>query len=899
MLLNGIWQEITEAVINNLILENRYQLILDGLKTTLIITVFAAVAGTVLGGLICWMRMGRNRIAGGFAKAYIDIMRGTPVLVLLMIMFYVIMADSSVSGQVVAIVTFALNSSAYICEILRTNIESIDKGQTEAGLSLGFTRTQSFFHFVLPPAVRNSIPVYLGEIINLLKTTSIVGYVAVMDMTKASDLIRSRTFDAFFPLLLVALIYFLIAWLIGLLLKFAVNTGKRRRTAATLIAIVTLMLVSCHPAGNDMHKPILTEDDLDGMKLGVLQGTSQEFALLDRFGPDRLLSFNTEPDAIEAVRAGKVGAFYMNRLATVGIMMTQTDLDTIPTAFPVVDVAACFNMDSTGLAGQFQCFMDTFKLSDDAADMYYRWHNLSGEEAHRNIEMPSEGLPVKVGVLGSTPQFSFVLNGELDGYEIELVRRFARAVGRPLEFNIMNFGALIPSLNSGKSDIVFACILITTERLKSVIMVPYLKSTTLALVKRTPQQTVKPENYGPKPISIAIPVLLIMAAVAAISLFYLRKRRNTGHTYSENTDSDAVIKVSHLKKSYGNLPVLKDVNAEIRKGEVISVIGPSGTGKSTFLRCMNLLEQPTEGTILVNGHDILAPDADVPALRRKIGMVFQSFNLFSELSVMDNITYAPQQLLGKSRDEARSEALELLHLVGLTEKADAFPDQLSGGQKQRVAIARSLAMKPDIILFDEPTSALDSTMVSEVLAVMRKLARQGITMMVVTHEMRFAREVSSRVFYMDDGVIYEEGSPEQIFDHPQREKTRTFINQIRECSFLIESAGFDYYAMNSKMVNFAEKYNLSYRAINNIQHVIEESLQITGQDKGVLIKLSYSEKSTELILEISTPERLPDNILDSENNALSMAMIRGMSNSVELDNTASGSVLTVNIINNP
>ena len=897
MLLNGIWQEITDAVVNNLILENRYQLILDGLRTTLIITVFAAVAGTVFGGLICWVRMSRNRIASGFAKAYIDIMRGTPVLVLLMIMFYVIMADSSVSGQVVAIVTFALNSAAYICEILRTNIESIDKGQTEAGLSLGFTRTQSFFHFVLPPAVRNSIPVYLGEIINLLKTTSIVGYVAVMDMTRASDLIRSRTFDAFFPLLLVALIYFLIAWLIGLLLKLAVNTGKRRRGAATFIVTVTLMLVSCHPAGNDMHNPILTENDLDGMKLGVLQGTAQEFALLDRFGPDRLLSFNTEPDAIEAVRIGKVGAFYMNRLATIGIMMTQTDLDTIPTAFPIVDVGACFNLDSTELAGQFQCFMDTFKLSDDAADMYYRWHNLSDDVAHRNIEMPSEGQPVKVGVLGSTPQFSFVQNGELDGYEIELVRRFARAVGRPLEFNIMNFGALIPSLNSGKSDIVIACILITPERLKSVIMVPYLKSTTLALVKRTPQQTVKLESGGPKPIRIAIPILLIMTALAAISLLYRRKHRNAGYTYNENNDSDAVIKVSHLKKSYGNLPVLKDINAEIHKGEVISVIGPSGTGKSTFLRCLNLLEQPTEGTILVDGHDILAPDADVPALRRKIGMVFQSFNLFSELSVIDNITYAPQKLLGMSRDEARSEAMELLRLVGLTEKADAFTDQLSGGQKQRVAIARSLAMKPDIILFDEPTSALDSTMVSEVLAVMRKLAKQGITMMVVTHEMRFAREVSNRVFYMDEGVIYEEGSPEQIFDHPQREKTRTFINQIRECSFLIESAGFDYYAMNSKMVNFAEKYNLSYRAINNIQHVIEEGLQITGQDKGVLIKLSYSEKSTELILEISTPEQLPDNILDSENNALPVSMIRGMSNSAEVSTTTSGSVLTVSIIN--
>lgn len=897
MILSGFWQEITDAVVNNLITENRYLMILDGLKTTLEITIFAAIAGTILGGLICLMRMSGNRFANGFAKAYINIMRGTPVLVLLMIMFYVIMADSSVSGQYVAIITFALNSAAYICEILRTNIENIDKGQIEAGLSLGFNRREAFLHFVLPPAVRNSIPVYLGEIITLLKSTSIVGYVAVMDMTKASDLIRSRTFDAFFPLILVALIYFLIAWLIGLLLEFIVSNHKKHRSAAAIIITLTFMLAACQTEDNNDGREIKTEQDLDGMKLGVLQGTSQEFALLDRFGAERLLSFNTEPDAIEAVRVGKVGAFYMNRLATIGLLMAQTEFDTIPTAFPVVDVGACFNLDSTELADQFRCFMDTFKVSKESEEMYYRWHHLTGNEAHRNIEMPTEGQPIKVGVLGSTPQFSFYLNGKLDGYEIELARRFARAVGRPLEFNIMNFGALIPSISSGKSDIVFACMLITPERQKAVILVPYLKSTTLALIRKSvPHKDIPDSRHSTLPYICLLAVLL---GVAAVYLFLKQSKKSKvpAHNGGQNADSDIVIKVTHLKKTYqDNLQVLKDVCAEIHRGDVISVIGPSGTGKSTFLRCLNLLEQPSGGTILIDGEDILAPDADVPALRRKTGMVFQSFNLFNEFSVIDNITYAPQKILGISKEQAVGEAMELLQLVGLAEKADAFPDQLSGGQKQRVAIARALAMKPEILLFDEPTSALDPTMVSEVLGVMRALARKGTTMMIVTHEMRFAREVSNRVFFMEEGRIYEEGTPEQIFDNPKGEKTRIFINRIRTCRFTIGSDNPDYYGMNGLMVNFAWKYNLSYATINSIEHIIEEGLLITGSRKGTSVTLSYSEKYSELILDIVTPERLAENILESADCALSVSMIRGMSKSVELNCRETGSELRVRII---
>ena len=240
-----------------------------------------------------------------------------------------------------------------------------------------------------------------------------------------------------------------------------------------------------------------------------------------------------------------------------------------------------------------------------------------------------------------------------------------------------------------------------------------------------------------------------------------------------------MIAVEHLSKRYGDVTVLQDISAQIARGEVISVIGPSGTGKSTFLRCLNLLEEPSGGRISIDGVDALAPGADVPRLRQKMNMVFQSFNLFAHLRVLENLTLAPMRLKGVPRAEAEAKARELLKLVGLGAKADAFPEELSGGQKQRVAIARCLAMEPEVILFDEPTSALDPTMVSEVLSVIRRLAKEGMTMIIVTHEMDFARDVSNRVFYMDEGLIYEEGTPEQIFGNPVKARTRAFIHRVR------------------------------------------------------------------------------------------------------------------------
>ena len=239
-----------------------------------------------------------------------------------------------------------------------------------------------------------------------------------------------------------------------------------------------------------------------------------------------------------------------------------------------------------------------------------------------------------------------------------------------------------------------------------------------------------------------------------------------------------MITVSNLCKSFGGLEVLKGVNVEIDKGDVICVIGPSGSGKSTFLRCLNLLETPTSGSILFEGDELTDKKIDLNRHRQKMGMVFQQFNLFPHMTVLDNLTCAPIMLKKTPKAEAEKKAMELLARVGLADRADAWPNQLSGGQKQRVAIVRALCMEPDVMLFDEPTSALDPEMVGEVLDVMKELAKSGMTMVVVTHEMGFAREVASRVLFLDDGVIAEEGTPDEIFGAPKCERLQSFLAKV-------------------------------------------------------------------------------------------------------------------------
>ena len=346
-----------------------------------------------------------------------------------------------------------------------------------------------------------------------------------------------------------------------------------------------------------------------------------------------------------------------------------------------------------------------------------------------------------------------------------------------------------------------------------------------------------------------------------------------------------MIKVEHLSKKFGDLTVLRDLTVEISKGEVISIIGPSGTGKSTFLRCLNLLDRPSSGSIQIDGVDILDKRADVPKIRQKMNMVFQSFNLFAHLTALENLTIGQTKLLGMSKQAAEEKSLGLLKLVGLAEKADSFPDELSGGQKQRVAIARCLAMDPEIILFDEPTSALDPTMVSEVLSVIRRLAKEGLTLVIVTHEMDFARDVSTRVLYMDEGIIYEEGTPAQIFENPQKEKTRAFINRVRSFHYHISSANYDLYAMNAEIEAFCEKQILPKKTRHNVVLLVEEMLQIYHpflHATNLEIKLAYSEKkeNLELVFE-STGEAinpLEKNLLPDE---IGLTIIHSLAESID------------------
>ncbi len=337
----------------------------------------------------------------------------------------------------------------------------------------------------------------------------------------------------------------------------------------------------------------------------------------------------------------------------------------------------------------------------------------------------------------------------------------------------------------------------------------------------------------------------------------------------------SLISVKHLKKSFGDTDVLSDINLEINRGDVISIIGPSGTGKSTLLRCLNLLEEPDAGEILIDGVNLLDPNTDVTKVRLKIGMVFQSFNLFSHLMVIENLMLGPVELLGMDRQQAYDEAMEYLSMVGLASKAKAYPDELSGGQKQRVAIARTLAMHPEIILLDEPTSALDPTMVSEVLSVIRRLVKSGMTMMIVTHEMRFAHDVSSEVVYLDEGVIYEMGTPEQIFDHPTRPKTNQFVHKIRTMEYNLTGSEIDMFALAAQVDEFCAHYFLSMQQTKALQALADDLIHdniLTHPSYGgqLHVEVRYSENTDQITMRVEysgAQFNVFESNVDSENSA--------------------------------
>lgn len=349
----------------------------------------------------------------------------------------------------------------------------------------------------------------------------------------------------------------------------------------------------------------------------------------------------------------------------------------------------------------------------------------------------------------------------------------------------------------------------------------------------------------------------------------------------------SLIEVSHLRKEYPNVTPLKDVNATVDEGEVISIIGPSGTGKSTFIRCLNRLETPTSGSIVVDGVDMCDPSVDLPLMRQKMGMVFQNYALFSHKLVVENLMMAPMDLLGLSKQEAYDQALSLLETVGLRDKALNWPDELSGGQRQRVAIARGLAMRPKILLFDEPTSALDPQMVSEVLSVITNLAEQGLTMLVVTHEMRFARDASSRVFYMDQGELWEAGPPEQIFEHPQRQETHDFIFRVRSWKWDIDTITPDLLAMEASLIAYCQRQFMSQHSANTCQLLVEEIVSnqvlVFARNHGVAnpnchIMLSAGEGGVDMELTLDYREALAAGGMPTveDFDPLSVSIIEGL-----------------------
>ena len=614
----SFWDGIVSSFNKTFLRENRWKLFLEGIGNTMLITALSILFGTALGFLVFMLCRNGNMAANGVTRFSMWLVQGTPMVVLLMILYYIIFGSVAISGIFVAVIGFTLTFGASVYGLIKMGVGAIDRGQYEAAYALGHSNRRTFFKIILPQAIPHVLPAYQGEIVGLIKATAIVGYIAVQDLTKMGDIVRSRTYEAFFPLIAVTIIYFVLEGLFSFAvsrIRVSIDPKKRKR--------------------------------------------------------ERILKRDEPP---------------------------------------------------TTASGR----------------------NTVGGEISRNEQCP---------------------------HEADLRR--------------------------------------------------------------------------------------------------LRLR-------------ESMIKIEHLKKEYSNVTPLKDVSVEIHDGDVISVIGPSGTGKSTLLRCINQMEKPTSGKVWVDSVEITDKKCDINKVRQKMGMVFQSFNLFGHLTVIENIMLSPMDLLGKSRQEAYDDGMRLLRTVGLAEKALNYPDELSGGQKQRIAIARALAMDPDIILLDEPTSALDPTMVGEVQAVIRDLSKTGKTMMIVTHEMNFAKAISNRIFYMDEGGIYEDGTPEQIFEHPQRENTRRFIKKLKVLELNIESKDYDFLGMAGQIDAYCSKNQIPRKPASRIQLVFEETAQmLTSQLENPRIQAvcEYSEatESAEWMFSYGG-ERLD---VTSKGDPLALSVLNGMAASME------------------
>ena len=353
-----------------------------------------------------------------------------------------------------------------------------------------------------------------------------------------------------------------------------------------------------------------------------------------------------------------------------------------------------------------------------------------------------------------------------------------------------------------------------------------------------------------------------------------------------------MIRISHLRKEYGDLVPLKDINLQINDGDIVTFIGPSGTGKSTLLRCINRLETPTSGEIYIDDENTSVPGYDLNKMRMKIGMVFQSFNLYEHLTVLENVMFAQIKLLKKSRQEAYEKAVELLDKVGMSEHLFHYNNQLSGGQRQRVAIARTLAMEPKILLLDEPTSALDPLMVDEVKSVIFSLKKLGIIMLIVTHDIDFAKKISSRIVFLSDGEVYDDGTPEQIIVNPQKELTRKFIQRITTKEIIVPFGKYDYSKTVSEILAYCSSKNLERKKIYRVQSVFEELCENILHDRlsengQICVLLEYSENTENITMKIK--HTVDDFYLNGSDNDIAMELIRH--NTLSIDETEKNSIL--------
>ena len=538
---------IVESFTNNLIAEDRYRMILDGLQVTLLITLFAALLGTLLGGLVCWMRMNRRKWLRQTAKVYIELMRGTPVLVLLMLMYYVVMAPMDATGIVVAIVTFAMNTAAYISEMLRTTIQGIDRGQTEAGLALGFTQRQTFFKIVLPQVVKAIMPVYQGEVISLLKGTSIVGYIAVADMTRASDLIRSRTFDAFFPLIVTAVIYFLMAWLIGMLLTSLVQ--HRRVKAAAAAILLALLGMAGYMSSLANGDAVATESAgqadtpavfkaLPGKRVGVVIGSIQDMAVT-RLAPDAdIMRLANTTDMLAALENGKVDVAGEENLSVTFNKEIAAKVDTVSAGLPPMPIGACFALDNTQLKQDFDSFLADIRRDGTYQEIYDRWRHADDPSDIAIPQQHGTGQTLRVAIYPAMPPFSFISSGKPSGLEIDILTEWANRRNRQLEYLTMDFSSQIPAVQTDKVDMAMGSISITEERQKQVLFSDgYLASHIMLLTRKgeaailshptQPSATEDDRNFWPW----AVGILIIIIGGGA---WFILRRKNGTRTAEAN-----------------------------------------------------------------------------------------------------------------------------------------------------------------------------------------------------------------------------------------------------------------------------------------------------------------------------------------------------------------------------